>query len=209
MKLYASPGACSLGPHIALQELGIEHDLELLNIFKGETQSAEHVERNPLGMVPVLRLDNGKHLTECAVILSYLADQKPEMGLIPEAGSWERYRIQQLLSLIATEFHKSFLPFFYGHKMLTEESAREELKGFYQARLEARWAATSEFLGEDEWLHGNRFSVADIYLYVIANWWIYLKLSLDRWPNLVSWMERMKNRPSVQAAHLAERGAKR
>ena len=205
MKLYASPGACSLAPHIALKELELEHELELLNLFKGDTMSPEHTQRNPLGMVPVLQLENGKFLTECSVILTYLADLKPEVGLIPAPGQWERYRMQQLLSLIATEFHKSFLPFFYGQKMVSDSQSREELVEFFRRRVEARWAATSEFLGSQDWLQGGAFSVADIYLYVMASWWKFLKLSLEKWPNLEAWYERVKARPAVQAAHAAEK----
>ncbi|MGE0492156.1 MAG: glutathione S-transferase N-terminal domain-containing protein [Vulcanimicrobiota bacterium] len=203
MKLYAFPGACSLGPHIALHELGLEHELELLNPRR-DLQGAEHLARNPLGMVPVLELDAGGYLTECGAILQYLADRKPESGLAPAPADFERYRLQELLSLIATELHKSFYPLFFGQQILQDEAARGQMVEFYASRLEQRWQVISDRLGSRDWLLESGYSVADIYLYVVLTWWLYLKRSLEPWPNLASFVERMRARPAVAAAHRAE-----
>lgn len=201
MRLYFSPGACSLAPHIALQELGLPHQLEKVDIAKGEVSSPEHLLRNPLGMVPVLELDDGQRLTECAAILQYLADLSPASGLVP-AGGMARVRLWEWLSLLGTEVHKSFLPLFYGKNMVSAEL--DSLQHFYRERLKVRWQLIAQRLGERTWLM-DEYSVADIYLYVLLNWWRFLRLDLDEWPNLQQFLERMKARPAVQRAHQAER----
>ncbi|MCA9794534.1 MAG: glutathione S-transferase family protein [Candidatus Eremiobacteraeota bacterium] len=205
MKLYAFTGACSLGPHIALHELGLEHELELLKPKQGDLQSAEHLARNPLGMVPVLEFEPGKYLTECGAILQFLADRKPESGLAPAPTDFERYRLQEWLSFVATELHKSFYPLFFGSQILKEDqAARQQMVEFYASRLEKRWQVVSDRLGDREWLLESGYSVADIYLYVVLSWWLFLKRSLETWPNLASFVERMRARPAVAAAHRAE-----
>ncbi len=201
MRLYYSPGACSLAPHIALHELELPHQLVKVDIARGEVSSPEHLQRNPLGMVPVLELDDGQSLTECAAILQYLADLCPAAGLAPPGGM-ARVRVWEWLSLLGTEVHKSFLPLFYGKRMVGAEL--DSLQGFYRQRLKVRWQAIARRLGERPWLMDD-YSVADIYLYVLLSWWRFLRLELDEWPALQTFFERMKARPAVQKAHEAER----
>ena len=201
MRLYYSPGACSLAPHIALHELELPHQLVKVDIARGEVSSPEHLQRNPLGMVPVLELDDGQSLTECAAILQYLADLCPAAGRAPPGGM-ARVRLGEWLSLLGTEVHKSFLPLFYGKRMVGAEL--DSLQGFYRQRLKVRWQAIAQRLGERPWLMDD-YSVADIYLYVLLTWWRFLRLELDEWPALQTFFERMKARPAVQKAHEAER----
>lgn len=206
MKLYAATGACSLGPHIALHELGLEHQLELVDIRKGEASTPQFLARNPLGMVPVLEIEPGRLLTECSVILQYLADQKPQLRLAPAPASAERYRLQELLSIISTELHKSFLPLFYGQKILPDDhAARKQLGEFFVRRLEPRWQKMADELTSRDWLLESGFSVADIYLYVIMTWWQRLGRSFEPWPRLVEFFGRVKQRPAVVKAHDCER----
>lgn len=201
MKLYINPGACSLGPHIALHELDLPHEVVQVLIKKGETFTAEHLARNPLGMVPVLELDNGEFITECTAIFNYLSEQKPDMELFPSG-----YRFLELMSMITTELHKSFLPLFYGHQILKEhEAARGELAEFYKDRLKPRWQQMNDRLEGQDWLFQNRFSAADIYLYVVMNWWKFLGNTFEPWPNLAAFHQRMAQRQGVQKAHQHEK----
>ena len=199
MKLYFSPGACSLAPHIALQELAIAHELVKVNIHNGEVGSPEHLQRHPLGMVPVLELDDGQLLTECSAILLYLTDLAPGLAA---PGGMERVRLWECLSMLSSEVHKSFLPLFYGKHMVSNDL--ESLQTFFRERLKVRWKAISDRLGEGDWLMGD-YSVADIYLYVLLSWWQFLRLDLSEWPALGRFFERMKTRPAVQRAHQAEK----
>jgi glutathione S-transferase len=201
MKLYACPGTCSLAPHIALHELDLPHELHCINLQRGEGQTPAYLAKNPLGAVPLLELPSGQVLTEVQVILQYIADQKPELRLAPPPGDPERYRLQQWLSLISTELHKSFFPIFFGSRILSDPGAVEELGTYYKQRLNARWQVVCDRLGEQDWVLGTQYSVADIYLYVVLTWWSKgLGMDLDRWPNLIGFMQRMEARPAVQAA---------
>lgn len=205
MKLYACPGTCSLAPHIALHELGLPHELHWLDLRRGDGQSPHYLAKNPLGAVPLLELDSGQVLTEVQVILQYLADQKPELGLVPPPTDPERYRLQQWLSLIATELHRNFYPLFFGARVLSDAQSVEELGQHFRQRLRSRWQVVGEKLGENPWLLGEQYTVADIYLFVVLTWWLKgLQLDLDAWPNLLGFMQRMEARPAVQAALEAE-----
>jgi glutathione S-transferase len=201
MKLYACPSTCSLAPHIALLELGLDHEFVPVDLLKGQGQAPQYLAKNPLGAVPLLELDSGQVLTEAQVILQYLADQKPELKLAPAAGDPERYRLQQWLSLISTELHKSFYPLFFGKRIHSQPEAAEELARHYRERLNVRWQVVSDRLADQPWLMGQQYTVADIYLFVVLTWWVQaLRLPLDHWPNLGQFMQRMLQRPAVQAA---------
>lgn len=195
MKLYAYFGACSLAPHIAFHELGIDHEIVPLNLRKGEGQTSEHLQRNPTGAVPVLELDDGSHLTEVLAILLYLASLKPEYGWIPNPP----FALYERLSFIATELHKSFYPIFFGRTLVTDAEAVRQLSDGYKERLHVRWSRISDWLGQQDYLLGS-FGPADIYLYVILTWWIQVGENLDRWPDLKAFMQRMESRPGVLAA---------
>jgi len=202
MKLFACPGTCSLAPHIALHELDLPHEIEFIDLRSGEGQKPEYLRINPIGGVPVLQMPNQEYLTEVQVILQYLADQKPESGLAPAAGTPERYRLQQWLSLISTELHKSFYPLFFARRILPEhKDAWDALAGHFRERLETRWRVVSDRLGDHPWVMGHHYSVADIYLYVILTWWAKaLKLPVQDWPRLQEFMARVEARPAVQKA---------
>lgn len=196
MKLYIMPGACSLAPHIALHELGIDHETVTINLRKGEGQTPEHLARNPVGAVPVLETDDGRTITEVLAILLYLAQRKPEAGWIPA----DSIPLLERLSFIASELHKSFFPLFFGERIVSTPEAVKELARTYKERLAPRFGRVSEWLGSQDYLLGT-FGPADIYLYVILTWWLRgIKESLDAWPNLISFVKRMEARPGVLAA---------
>lgn len=196
MKLYASPYTCSRAVHIVLEELGLPVELHFLHILKGEGQSPEFLAINPLGMVPVLELDSGERLLEVQVILQYLADQHPQSGLAPAAGSWERYRLMQWLSFMATELHKSFYCLFFGDRIHPQPEARKALREHWIERLRPRWATISAQLGEQPYVLGE-YSLVDAYLFTILGWARAVQLDLSEWPNLAEFSRRMQQRPAV------------
>lgn len=196
MKLYYKPGACSHAPHIVARELGLP--VEIDKVEGGRTQGgADYLAINPKGYVPALALDEGGLLTETQVILQYLADRKPEAQLLARPGTLERYRAQEWLAFIATELHKGFSPLF--NKELPE-AARQ----ISTAALEKKLELVSRALEGKEFLLGDRFTVADAYLYTVLSWAKYVKLDLSRWPALNAYRQRIGVRPSVQAAAKAE-----
>ena len=198
MKLYYAPGACSLAPHMALRETGLEFELEQVDLTNRKTASGEDFTRiNPLGYVPCLRRDDGETLTECAVLLQWIADQSPELGLAPPEGSPERYRLQEILNFVATELHKGFGPLFNpAFPDAAKQVVLENLKGRL-GYLDAR-------LADRTFLLGDRFSVADCYLATVLGWTRFLKMDLSPWPNLGAYLGRIMARPAVQEALKAE-----
>lgn len=196
MKLFYSAGACSLAPHIALTEAGLKHELEPVNLKTKHYRGGDYVTINPKGSVPAIQLDDGQVLTEVAVILQYIADQKPEAGLLPKAGTWERVRAQEWLNFIATELHKGFGP-------LWDSRIPQEAKDIAWENLVKKFNYLSERL-EGGFLLGNKFSAADAYLYTILNWTPMVKKDLGPWPKLQDFMKRVGQRTGVQAALKAE-----
>lgn len=197
MKLYYKPGACSLSPHIVLREAGVDFSIEKVDLVAKTTEhGADYLTINPKGQVPALQLDDGSILTENAVIVQYLADQKPDRQLLPAAGSLARYHALELLNFIATELHKGFSPLF-------NPRFPEEAKEVAREQLRKKLAYIDGELAGKEYLLGSRFSVADAYLFTILNWARVLKFNLDL-PNLAAFMARMAARPAVDAALAAE-----
>lgn len=198
MKLYYSPGACSLAPHIALLEAGYAYDLEKVDIPNKKTASgADYWQINPKGYVPALQLDDGTVLSEVGVILQYLADQKPAAGLAPAAGTMARYHLMEWLNFVATEVHKSIGALF-NPKMTPE------MKVVQLGVIERRLNALDKMMAGKPYLMGDAFSVADAYLYTVLNWTRIHKIDLAPWPNIVAFMARVAARPQVQAAMRAE-----
>jgi glutathione S-transferase len=198
MKLYYSPGACSLASHIVACEAGLDLTLEKVDIGAKKTASgADYLAINPKGYVPALQLDDGQLLTEGPVIAQYLADLKPASGLAPANGSLERYRLQEWLGYINAELHKGFGPLF---NPATSAEARAERIAF----LNKRFALAEAALGARPYLLGERFSVADAYLFVVAGWSRIVKLELAAFPNLQAFLKRVSERPGVKAAMVAE-----
>lgn len=197
MKLYFTPGACSLAPHIVLEELGLSHVLDKVDLKAKKTQSgADFLALNAKGYVPALQLDNGHILTEGLVISQYLADQKPEAGLIPAAGE-ERYQLQSLMVFISTELHKPMGSMFNPAQSADARQAAE-------ATLTKRLGWIVEQLGDNEYLFANQFSIADAYLFTVLNWANIVKFDVTPWPTLAAFSARVAQRPAVQAALKAE-----
>jgi len=193
MKLYLSPGACSLAPHIALHEIGVPFnglkvDLKSHKVADG----TDYYSVNPKGYVPLLELDNGERLTEAAVILQYIADRKPGT-LAPAFGSIERYRLMEWLNFVATEVHKQFAPLFYP---TTPDATKEAQK----AKLASRFDHISKTLSKQPYLTGDTFTIADAYLFTVVNWSGTLGIDLGRWPALQQFQARVAARPGVQKA---------
>ena len=197
MKLYYSPGACSLSPHIALQEAGLAYTPVLASTKSHKLQDGtDYYTINALGYVPVLELDNGERLREGPAIVQYLADQVPGKNLAPANGTMERYRLQEWLTFIGTELHK-------GHSPLFAPGTPEDYKPLVRERLQARFAWVDKQLAGKDYLLGQ-FSVADAYLYTISRWGQYVGVDLSGFANIVAFQQRMEQRPAVQAALRAE-----
>ena len=197
MKLYYAPGACSLSPHIVARELGLPIELKKVNNKDKTVEGGgDYWKVNGRGYVPALELDNGQTLTEGPAIVQYLADLRPEAGLAPKAGSFERYRLQEWLNFLTSEIHKSFSPLF-------KPNTPEEYKKIAKENLAGRFDWLDKQLAGKEYLMGA-FSVADAYLFVLLNWTGFQNIDLKRWPNLAAFHARVGARPKVQEALQAE-----
>ena len=198
MKLYYSPGACSLAPHIVLREAGFEFDLEKVSLAANKTASGEDFTQiNPKGYVPVLKLDDGHMLTEGPAIDQYLADKKPTSGLAPANGTMERYHLIEWLNFISTELHKQFGPLF-------KPSTPQETRQTQVNLLGKRFDYVVDQLKNKQYLTGDVFTIADAYLFTVLNWRDVLKLDMSKWPVLQKYVARVAARPQVQAALKAE-----
>lgn len=198
MKLYYAPGACSLSPHIVASELGLDVALEKVDTKTKKTASGgDFLAVNPKGYVPALQMDDGEILTEGPAIVQYLADRKPESGLAPANGTLERYRLQEMLGYVNSEIHKTYSPLFNDK---TTPEARQERMEY----LNKRYAVIEKQLAGRSYLFGDRFTVADAYLFTVTNWAQYVKLDLSAFPNLQAFQKRVAARPAVQAAMKAE-----
>jgi len=198
MKLYMKPGACSLAPHIALREAGLTFDLVKVDLATKKTEDGgDFLAVNPKGQVPTLAFDDGDVLTENAVILQYVADQAPQAALLPEAGSAARYRVLEWLNFIATELHKGFSPLF-------RPTTPDAYKATIKETLAAKLAVLDRRLAGVPFLAGDRFTVADVYAFVVVGWAKPMGIDLSPWPNLAAYMARLAERPAFQAARAAE-----
>jgi glutathione S-transferase len=200
MKLYFSPGACSLSPNIVAHEAGIP--IELVKVdTKAKTLAGggDYWKVNPKGYVPALEISPGEVLTEGPAIVQYLADQKPQSGLVAPAGSLERYRQQEMLGYINSEIHKTYSPLF-------SPDTPQPTKDDRHAYLKKRYALLDKQLAGRDYLFGDQFSVADAYLFTVTNWAGYVKLDLSEFANLAAFQKRVAARPAVQAAMQAEKG---
>ena len=194
MKLYYSPGACSLSPHIVACEAELSIELVKVDLQNKLTESGEDFRQlNPNGYVPLLILDDGNRLSEGPAIVQYLADLAPDKKLIPPAGTFERYQLQQWLNFISTEIHKSFSPLFNA-------AAPEAAKQLAIATLTTRLTIVAEQLASQPFLLGDHFSVADVYLFVTLSWGQYVNVDIFRWPTLARYADKISERPAVQKA---------
>ncbi len=198
MKLYLTPGVCSLSPHIVLEELGIAHETESVNLkTKATASGANFLAINPKGYVPALQLGSGEVLTEGVAIVQYLADLLPDKKLAPPNGSLARYQLQSWLTFIATELHKNFSPFF-------NPAAPDEMKAIARANIERRLGYVNEQLEGKQHLLGEDFTVADAYLFTVLSWAKGIGLDLSRWAHVTAFQARVATRPAVQRALKAE-----
>jgi glutathione S-transferase len=199
MKLYYSPGACSLAPHIVANEAGIALDLEKVDLAAHKlADGSDYYDVNPRGYVPAIRIKADEPvLTEANVLVQFLADQKPEAGLMPKAGTPERYRAQQWLAFVATELHKNFSWLWY-------KDTPAETKAKVKEKLNSRFAELDKHLAGNDYLLGKSFSAPDAYAFTIINWVNFLGLNLKDFPNLQAFMNRVAARPKVQETLKAE-----
>jgi glutathione S-transferase len=198
MKLYYSPGACSLSPHIAMYEAGLT-----FTAVKAPTKThkledgTDYYTINPLGYVPYLVLDDGKTLHEGPAIVQYIADQAPSKNLAPANGTWERYKLQEWLTFIGTELHKGFSPLF-------NPATPDDVKAASKERVLARLKWVDGELAGKQFLMGDGFTVADGYLFTVTGWSKHVGLDISALPNLGAYLGRVAARPAVQAAMKAE-----
>ena len=198
MRLFYTPGACSLAPHITLREAGLEFALEKVSLAKKTTASgSDYLQINPKGSVPALELEDGEILTEVAVIVQYIADCVPESGLIPQAGTMDRYRVMEWLNFISSEIHKTFGPFF-------NPKVADEWKALQFEALGKRFDYVSERLEGKAYLMDDGFSVADAYLFTTLSWTRYVNMDLGKWPVLIGFRDRVTKRPAIRDAMSAE-----
>jgi glutathione S-transferase len=198
MKLYYFSGACSLSPHIVLLEAGLPFTMVKVDSKTKKTENgSDYLAINSKGAVPALQLDDGRVLTEGPAIVQYLADLKPESGLAPRAGTFERYQLMEILNYVTSEVHKSFSPLF-------NPAATADMKEAAVANLAKKFDWLSGFLGKKPFLLGNTFTIADAYLFTVLNWTGHVKIDLGKWPVLTEYKARVAQRPKVIEAMKAE-----
>lgn len=198
MKLYYSPGACSMAPHIVALEAGVNLDLVKVDIPNKKTETGDDFWKvNPKGYVPALVLDSGDVITEVAVICQYLADQNPQSGLAAPHGTLQRYQEMSAINFAATEIHKMIGPLF--NPMLTPEMREIQIKA-----LARRLNTLEKMLDGRSYIMGEQFTVADAYLFTVLNWSKFQKVALDDWPNVKAFIKRVASREKVQAAMRSE-----
>jgi glutathione S-transferase len=199
MKLYFSPGACSLSPHIVLREAGTNFELEQVNLQtkKIKRNDGDFLQVNPKGQVPTLQLDNGEILTEGPAIVQYVADQKPASGLAPANGTMARYHVQEWLNFVTSDLHKVFAPLF-------RPNTPDDYVKITKENLANKFAYLDKHFADRQYLMGDKFTVADAYCFVITGWSKYKDIDVSRWPNLKGFVDRVGSRPKVQEAMEAE-----
>jgi glutathione S-transferase len=197
MKLFYAPGACSLSPHIVLNEAGLSFDKVKVDTKSKAMQGGDYRSVNPLGYVPALELDDGTILTEGPAIVQWIADKVPDKKLAPANGSLERTKLQSWLNFISSELHKGFSPLF-------NPNMPDAAKQFFRERLGTRFQHLDQQLADKDYLMGKAFSVADAYLFTVSNWAAHTGVDLSGYANVVAYRQRVGARPAVQAAMQAE-----
>lgn len=199
MKLFIKPGSCSLASHIALREVGATFDIDPVDFDAGKSESGvDYSTINPKGYVPALQLNTGEVLTEGASVLQYIADQNPDKGLAPASGTLERARLQEHLNYTSSELHKAFGPLFSAD---ATDADKDNARNNVAKKLDY---VNTVLKDKTAYLLGDKFSVADAYLFVVCNWANFVGIDLSTWPNIVAFSKRVSERPSVQAALQAE-----
>lgn len=198
MKLYYSPGTCSLSPHIALRAAGLPFDMVKVDLATRKTaDGGDYTAVNPKGYVPTLQLDDGSMLTEGAAIVQYIADRAPASKLAPAANTMERYRLVEWINFLASEIHKGFSPLF-------NSKLSEETKTIAREALARRFDYLSTQLRDKPYLMGDTFTVADGYLFTVLGWSRMTNVDLSKWPVLTAYVERIAKLSAVREAMKAE-----
>lgn len=198
MKLYYSPGTCSLSPHIALRAAGLPFDMVKVDLATRKTaDGGDYTAVNPKGYVPTLQLDDGSMLTEGAAIVQYIADRAPASNLAPAANTMERYRLVEWINFLASEIHKGFSPLF-------NSKLSEETKTIAREALARRFDYLSTQLRDKPYLMGDTFTVADGYLFTVLGWSRMTNVDLSKWPVLTAYVERIAKLSAVREAMKAE-----
>lgn len=193
MKLYYSPGVCSLSPHIVAREAGIDLELVKVNIETHRTDDGrDYFAINSRGQVPLLELDDGTKVREGSAIVQYLADQSPHAQLAPSSGTIDRVRLQEWLSFIATELHKQFYWLFHA--------APEETRKAQRAKIERVLRELDTHFEANQHLLGRPFSVADAYCFVVLRWCAHVKIDLAPFSALRRYIEGVASRRHVREA---------
>lgn len=204
-QLFFAPGACSLAPHIALCECGFEYELVKVNLkTKQTTDGQDYLQINPKGSVPALRTPDGDVLTEVAVILQFLADLKPELNLLPEFKSSQRYQALIWLNYVSTEIHKGFTPLFSADRLMKTPGGKEELKEVSKEQLRVKFDYLNQHLTSQSSLISTGVTVADFYLFNVLNWGQFVGLKISEWAGIDQYFQKILARPSVQKAMRAE-----
>ncbi|GAA6210251.1 glutathione S-transferase C-terminal domain-containing protein [Cognatishimia sp. WU-CL00825] len=199
MKLYYKPGACSLASHIVLQEIGNRFEIEKVDTDTGLTETgADYLQVNAKGYVPALDLDGAGVLTEGPAILQFLADSAPQAQLAPPIGTVERAKMLEQLTFVSSELHKAFSPLFSAQASETDQERAKEQVAVKFTQVEAVLADARETLVP------GHFGIADIYLFVVANWANFKGIALSDWPYLQAFLARVSKRASVERAMKAE-----
>jgi len=199
MKLYIHPGACAMASHITATELGLDVEVVKVDLNDHKTESGEDFYTiNPKGYVPTLVIDESKSLTEGVAILQFLADQKPEGKMTPAEGTFERYKLQEMLTFISSELHKG-LDIFFSQKTFIDGEKEARL-----TKLQTRFAYLDTVLEDNEFLVGDTFSIADAYAFTIMNWRNFFDIDISTHKNLESYLAKLASRDSVQATMKAE-----
>lgn len=203
MKLYFSSGACSLASHICLEETGMAYEAEMVDMKAKTCQAGDFTKINSKGLVPALKMDSGEILTEGAIIMQYIADQKPESNLFGKFGTTERYRTMEAVNYIATEIHKTYNSIFVADRLFAE-GIRDQVKTTMRDVLTKKFDWLDAQLNGKEWLVGKSFSAADAYLFTCWNWNQWVGVDGSKWKNLSAHATRTYARPAVQRAMKAE-----
>lgn len=204
-QLFFAPGACSLAPHIALCECGFEYELVKVNLKTKQTADGrDYLQINPKGSVPALKTPEGEVLTEVAIILQYLADLKPELKLLPEFKTSQRYQALIWLNYVSTEIHKGFTPLFSADRLMKTQSAKEELKEVTREQLRVKFDYLDQHLKSQSSLITFGVTVADFYLFNVLNWGQFVGIKNSDWSEIDQYFQKILSRPSVQKAMRAE-----
>jgi glutathione S-transferase len=204
MKLFFKAGTCALAVHIVLAELNLNYELEAVDLKTKTSASGDFLEINPKGSVPALQLESGESLTEVAVINQYLVEQEKDTSLLPAAGTMERFRCLEWVNFIATDIHKSFSPIFHADRMIKNVESKTEMKMYFVELLKTKISLVAKQLGENDYLMGKQFTIADAYLFTVLSWSKHVGIDLSEWSAVNSYISRVSKRPAVIKAMQGE-----